>query len=126
VRIFKQKTFARFVKKERLSDDKLRAIVEEMESGTIHADLGGNVIKQRVAREGQGKRGGYRVIVLYKLGERVFFVHGFAKSDEDNISKAQEDKYRTLAAVYLGLTEAQIEQLVAAGEFTEVEHGAEN
>ena len=37
-------------------------------SGLIDANLGGEVLKKRVARKGQGKRGGYRVIVAARKG----------------------------------------------------------
>ena len=45
----------------------------------------GGVIKQRIARTGQGKSGGFRAIVLFRSQEWSFFVHGFAKSDTDNL-----------------------------------------
>ena len=47
---------------------------------TTEPGLGG-VIKQRLAREGQGKSGGFRSIVLFRRGEKAFFVYGFAKSE---------------------------------------------
>jgi hypothetical protein len=47
----------------------------------LDADLGGGVIKQRIARKGGGKSGGFRALILLRAGERAFFVHGFAKSD---------------------------------------------
>jgi hypothetical protein len=42
------------------------------------------VIKQRVARKGGGKSSGFRVLMLLKVGDRAFFVQGFAKGDRDN------------------------------------------
>ena len=97
MRIFKYKKFAKFAKKQKISDEKLREVVKEMEGGIIHADLGGNVFKQRIARDGQGKRGSYRSIILYRVSELVFFVHGFLKADEDNISHQEEDGFREMA-----------------------------
>jgi DNA-binding transcriptional regulator YiaG len=41
-----------------------------MAGGLIDADLGGHVVKKRVALPGQGKRGGARTIVATKLAER--------------------------------------------------------
>jgi len=73
VRIFKSKPFMRFARRAQLSD----------------ADLGGGVIKQRIARTGGGKSGGYRTIILFRCGDRAYFVHGFAKNDKDNISEAE-------------------------------------
>jgi hypothetical protein len=44
----------------------------------VDADLGGGVIKQRVARVGQGRSGGYRMLVAYRAGARAVFLYGFA------------------------------------------------
>lgn len=121
VRIFKYKKFTRFANKHSLDDATLCAVVKEMEDGLIHADLGGGLFKQRVARKGQGKSGGYRVIVLYKIGKLVLFVHGFPKSEEDNISPAQEEKFKDMSRIYLGLSEKLLNKLVADKEFMEVQ-----
>lgn len=120
VRILKYKNFARFAQKHHIDDATLCGVVRELEDGMIHADLGGGVFKQRVARTGQGKRGGYRVIVLYKIGQLALFVHGFPKSEEDNISHAQEEKFKDLSRIYLGLSEKELKTLVATKAFTEV------
>lgn len=48
-------------------------------TGLIHADLGGSVIKQRIARSGGGKSGGFRSIILYRTATRAVFVYGFEK-----------------------------------------------
>jgi hypothetical protein len=86
MRIFKSKWFAKFVRKNGISDAVLKLAVADMEAGNFDADLGGCVYKQRVARQGRGKRGGYRAIVLFRQGERAFFVYGFAKSKMENIA----------------------------------------
>jgi hypothetical protein len=59
VRIFKTKTLAKFTRQNNISDASLVSAVERAVGGVIDADLGGHVIKQRVARPGQGKRGGF-------------------------------------------------------------------
>lgn len=120
MRIFKYKKFEKFAKQQRISDAKLCEVVKEMEAGLIHADLGGNVFKQRVAREKQGKSGGYRLILLYKIGELVFFVHGFPKSEEKNISQAQEDKFKEMASIFLNLSDKDFNALSTTKEFIEV------
>ena len=80
MRLFKNKPFSRFARKAKLSDTALREAVGRAERGLIDADLGGGVIKQRIAREGAGKSSGFRTIILFRAGERSFFVHGFAKA----------------------------------------------
>jgi hypothetical protein len=62
MRVFKTKPFARFASREWLADQELCEAVRRAERGLIDADLGGGVIKQRLAREGQGKSGGFRII----------------------------------------------------------------
>jgi hypothetical protein len=53
--------------------------------GLVDADLGGGVIKQRIARPGQGRSGGFRVLLAYRAEERTVFLYGFAKSERDNV-----------------------------------------
>jgi hypothetical protein len=53
VQIFKLKTFARFARRERISDVSLYDAIDRAERGLVDADLGGGLIKQRVARPGR-------------------------------------------------------------------------
>ena len=90
VRIFKNTWFTRFANKEVITDAELRETVNGLEAGQADADLGGGVYKARVARPGEGKSGGYRVIVFFRSKERTFFVYGFAKSDRANINNDEK------------------------------------
>ena len=74
MRIFKNAWFERFARKQNISDKAMAQAIERAEQGLIDADLGGGVIKQRVARPGQGKSGGFRTVILYRTTERAFFV----------------------------------------------------
>jgi len=58
MRAFKTKWFARFARKEKIADATLVAAIERAERELIDADLGGGLIKQRVARQGKGRSGG--------------------------------------------------------------------
>jgi hypothetical protein len=80
VHIFKTKALARFAKRERISDASLTVAIENAERGLVDADLGGGVIKQRVARLGQGKSGGYRMLIGFRSKRMAVFLFGFAKS----------------------------------------------
>ena len=55
--IFKTKWLARFTKRKRISDRSLVEAIERAERGLVDADLGRGLIKQRVARLGQGRPG---------------------------------------------------------------------
>lgn len=120
MRIFKNKSFARFARKARLEDSALREAVANVERGLIDADLGGGVVKQRIARAGGGKSGGYRTIILFRAGTRAFFVHGFAKSGQDNIRDDELAAFKMLAAELLNYDDAALAKVVAAGQLMEV------
>jgi hypothetical protein len=120
MRIFKTKWFARFARKNRIDDSALKAAVAEIEAGNFDADLGGYVYKQRVSRCGQGKRGGYRTIVLFKQGERAFFVYGFAKKDLDNIDNDELAWYRKAAKSSLFVDKNQLDEWLEKKAFDEI------
>ena len=122
-RIFKNGWFERFARKERIDDSALRDAVQRAESGLIDADLGGGVIKQRVARAGQGKSGGYRTLILFRHGDRAIFAFGFAKSAQANISKADLALLRDAATEALGWSGEELDRLVASGTLVEIEDG---
>lgn len=124
MRVFKTKPFARFANHEGIDDDELCDAVRRAENGLIDADLGGGVIKQRLAREGQGKSGGFRSIVLFRRGEKAFFAYGFAKSDRDNIRRDELKAFRTLADHMLALDDKALAAAVKNGTITEIKcHG---
>jgi hypothetical protein len=120
VRVFKNKWFERFARKNGISDSALRTAATEIESGNYDADMGGHVYKQRVAKQGLGKRGGYRTIVLVKHGERAFFVYGFAKSKRDNIEDDEVVWYKEAAKEYIGTNEKQLNEWLEKGALKEV------
>jgi hypothetical protein len=122
VRIFKSKWFARFARKERIGDERLRQLIEDAEAGKIDADYGDGVIKQRIARPNEGKSGGYRAIVIFKRGERSFFVYGFAKNEQDNIDESDERDFKELAKVLLEAPDEDLESLVNDGKYIEVKN----
>ncbi len=86
----------------------------------VDADLGGNVIKQRIARPGGGKSGGYRIIIVFRRGDKAFFVYGFAKKELDNISRDELKVFKQAAKELLALSDVQIEKLIEIGGLTEV------
>ena len=121
MRTFKTKPFGRFATREEIEDGAQCEAVERAAKGLIGADLGGGVIKQRIARRGQGRSGGFRVIVAFRRGERAFFVHGFAKSDRENLRPRELTALRSLADEMLGLDAAGLEAMLANGTISEVD-----
>lgn len=120
MRIFRNKSFTRFAKKADLDDATLRKAVDDAERGLIDAKLGGGVIKQRVARPGKGKSGGFRTIILYKAHALAFFVHGFAKKDQDNIEDDELAALKLLASEMLSYDDQAIARAVESGTLIEV------
>ena len=121
MRIYKTKVFRRFQRKEDLSDAALCEAVIRAERGLIDADLGHGLVKQRVARQGGGRRGGFRTIIAYRIGSRAVFIYGFAKNEKENISAADQQDMAQTGAMLLGLDADDIERLIVEGELWEVE-----
>ena len=124
MRIFKVKTFARFARRERIADHSLIEAAERAERGLIDADLGGDVIKQRVARPGQGRSGGYRTIIAYRCGAFAVFLFGFAKNEKDNIDPGDLGDLQIIAGQWID-DASKIAKDVAAGILIEVNDGHE-
>jgi hypothetical protein len=119
--VYVTKTFRRFQRKEGISDAALVAAVDRADAGLIDADLGGGLIKQRIARPGQGKRSGYRTIMAYRAGERSVFLYGFGKNERDNIDGDELARWKIAGRVILGGDADWIESAVADGHLTEVQ-----
>jgi hypothetical protein len=119
--VYVTKEFARFARKVRLANAKLLQAAQDVAAGHYDADLGGGVFKQRVAREGGGKSGGFRTIILFRVGSHSFFAHGFAKSDKANVSAKELKALKRLADLLLGYSEEQLVVAQAGGELSEVE-----
>lgn len=120
MRVFKSAWFGRFARKERVSFASLWDAVERADKGLIDVDLGGVLIKQRIARPGSGKSSGYRSIVIYRKEKKAFFVYGFPKSDLGNIRDDELEQFKKAAKSILALSEDQIRKLIEIGQFEEV------
>jgi hypothetical protein len=119
--VFKSKWFARFAKREQIADATLREAIARAELGLIDADLGGGLIKRRVARQGKGRSGGYRVIVAYQAKGHAIFLFGFAKNEQENIAADQLAVARDIAKKLLGVDDAHIAHSIEVGELQEVQ-----
>ena len=108
MRVFKNRFMCRFAAKQRISDAELLEAVQRAENGLIDADLGGGVIKQRIARAGQGKRGGYRSIILFKSGDKAFFMLAFAKNERENITPQELADLKSAATVMLAMSDTEL------------------
>ena len=124
--IYKTKWFTRWANKQNLDDQSLCDAVREMQRGLFDADLGGSLFKKRVARKGQGKRGGFRTLVATKQGGRWVFLYGFPKNERSNIDRDEEAALKNLGAYFLTMPEQAFKTAVSAGELFEVNCDEEN
>jgi hypothetical protein len=124
VQILKTKKFDGFCQDNGLNDDALAKAIKEFESGLVEAELGAQIVKKRVARDGGGKSGGYRTIIFFKLGKRAIFMHGFPKNVLDNIDKKTLENLKALARAYNKLNDSEIAKAISAGIFVEVKNEA--
>jgi len=125
MRVFLTKWMARFARREGISDESLREAIRRAELGLVDADLGGGVIKQRVARAGKGRSGGYRTVIVYRRGEKAFFIYGFAKNEKENLGRDELKTAREIAAIWLPADALRIAAGLEEGELEEVDYGIE-
>jgi len=126
MRIFKMKGLAKFAKRQGITDASLKEAIERAERGTVDADLGGGLIKQRVARQGQGRSGGYRMMIAYRMKDRAIFLLGFAKNERENISPSELAALRELVKVWLHASARSIGAALQEGVLQEVTNDEDN
>ena len=124
--IYKTRWFNRWANKQGVDDLSLCVAVREMIAGLYDADLGGGLVKKRIARSGQGKRGGFRTLIATNKGDRWIFVYGFPKNERSNIDKDEEEALKKLAAYLLSLTAQALGKAQRDGELTEVDCDAQD
>lgn len=110
------------MRKTDLTDSELCHAVAEMSQGLIDADLGGGVVKKRIAMGGRGKSSGARTLVATNRGSRWFFVFGFEKNERANIANDELEVLQDLAKDLLARTSAQLDQAVSDGALLEICH----
>lgn len=123
MRIFKNKVFSKWAAKEGLQDHALSSAVNEMQNGLVDADLGGNVFKKRVALGSQGKSGGVRTLLAYKVDDKAFFIYGFAKNNRSNIKLDELRALKVYGRILMGYNNDDINQAIKAGALIEVQYG---
>ena len=126
MRVFKVHSFARFARREGISDQRLAGTIIRLESGLIDADLGGGLVKLRIARPGKGRSGGYRTIITYSQGLMAVFLYGFAKTDQGNVSPPQLADLKRAAVHFLARTDSELDVDVEEGRLEEIVYGQED
>jgi hypothetical protein len=119
-RVFKTRYFSRWMRKTELTDSALCAAVTEMVAGLIDADLGGGVVKKRIASPGRGKSGSARTLVATNKGSRWFFVFGFEKNERANISAKEVEAVQRIAADFFRLSSSELDAYVTTEALKEI------
>jgi len=119
-RLFRTRTFTRWMRSAGLTKDALFQATAEMVMGLVDADLGGHLVKKRIPLPGRGKRSGGRTIVATNLSDRWFFLYGYDKSDRDNIEQTELRALREAASALLALEDQELNAAVVAGEIEEI------
>jgi hypothetical protein len=112
MKVYSTGDFSKFASKEAIDDKALCDAVARAQQGLIDGDLPGFLIKQRVARPGQGRSRGFRAIIVYDPDRRAVFVHGFPKSSKANLTQAEQDSYREFGDIVVALQEDRLDALV--------------
>lgn len=122
------KKFDRWAHEEGVDDETLVDTAEQVLAGAVDADLGGYLFKKRVARQNEGKSGGYRTILCFKKSSDspLFFLHGFRKNEKDNITKREKAALKLLAASLVSLTDLQIADLIEIKTIREIKRSSKS
>ena len=119
----KTKWFDKWSKKNLISDKKLLDILRNISNNLGVVNLGGELYKIRVNKEGQGKSGGFRTIVVYRQSEIAIFVYGFSKNVKSNLNKEELTDFKILSKDLLSMNKQEYQNLVAQGEFINIKEG---
>lgn len=126
IKAFKTRSFARFSRQERITDASLIDAIARAGRRLIDADLGGGLIKLRLARPKQGRSGGYRAIIAYRSGIKAFFLYGFAKSDRDNIGEDELIALRKFGSRLLSADAQTLNGMLEDGSLKEIDDEKED
>lgn len=91
-----------------------------MNKGLIDVNLGASLFKKRIAMPGQGKRGGWRILLGFLAGRKAFFLYLFSKNSRDNIEDDELKALKRLTKYYLAMTPDEIKTALQCGELNEV------
>lgn len=120
LKVYKTKLFNKWTKTNKITEEALRDGVSEICLGLVDAQLGGCLYKKRLELVNKGKRGGARVILVYRKEDRLIFLYGFAKNEKDNVTSKEKGALKKLADFYLKLSNAELNNAVKTKELVEV------
>lgn len=79
--------------------------------------------EKRIASHSHGKRGGSRALVATNLGDRWFFVFGFAKNERSDLSARELRALKALAADLLQYSDQELQKAHISKVLKEITYG---
>lgn len=122
MRIFKTRHFAKWADKHKVDDALLIAAVYDLAIGLVDADYGGFLYKKRIATKGRGKSGSVRTLLAVQISNKAYFLYGFEKNEQANITLKEKAAYKLLAKSMLGFTTKNINERLKEGSLLEVKY----
>ncbi len=103
--------FKKWATKKKISNKKLNGAIADIEN-SLAVNLGGSLYKTRISRSGEGKRKGYRVLIVCKLNNKAFFLAGYSKKDKDNITAQELVFFKDFGKGFLNLSLEQLHEVL--------------
>ncbi len=126
MKILATKWFRKWIKKAKIE------IVDLINSANIininpqtSISLGSGLYKVRIKKEHQGKRGGYRTLLIFKQDELVMYVYGFSKSEKDNLDNDELKMFKKLSKDILNMKNKELLNQTFLGSFIDLEKNHE-
>jgi hypothetical protein len=121
IQVLVTKPFSRWMRKSQVTNTDILGAAQEMVEGLIDANLGGHLVKKRVALRGRGKSAGARTIVATKFEQRWIFLFGFEKNERSNIDASELKVLQELASSLLDLDQQAIALAINAGQLFQLQ-----
>jgi hypothetical protein len=115
VRVYLTRDFDRSLSSLRIPARKFNKAIQEIIAGSS-ASLGHKIHKKRVGGPGSGKRGGYRTISYYRIGNLIIFLYLYAKNQKDDIDDDEKTAFFKTAKEMDKLRQSHIDKLVNMGK----------
>lgn len=104
----------------RIPEQSLDEAAQRIRDGHAYAALGGGLFKERIARERQGRSGGYRILCCLRDDGIVIIFSVFAKKDKDNLDGQELQEALRLAAELKSWSEEDLRAAMAAGTLANI------
>lgn len=121
-RVFINRSVAKWMRRTRIGERILCDTVAEMQKGLVDADLGGGVVKKRIAIKDRGKSAGARTLIATNRGDRWLFLYAFEKAERVNVTPKELDALQQVAQLFLDLRPEDLNQYAMHWALQEICH----